>query len=77
MLLRRIRAEWAAVIIALLGLLLGGVVWGARLEERVNAHDRALATVEEQHREAVQQFRDDLAYIRRRLDEALDRGGLR
>lgn len=68
--LRRVKAEWAAVILALLGLLLGGVAWGARLEERVNAQERDRTRLEEQ-------VRDDLAYIRRRLDEALDRGGLR
>lgn len=74
--LRRVKGEWAAVIVALLGMLLGGVAWGARLEERVNAQDREITVIERQHREAVQQFREDLSYIRRRLDEALDRGGL-
>lgn len=68
--LRRVKAEWAAVIIALLGMLLGGVAWGARLEERVDSQERDRTRLEDQ-------VRDDLAYIRRRLDEALDRGGVR
>lgn len=65
--------EWVAIA----ALAIAGIVWAVRLEGRVNTQDREIAAVQRQHREAVGQFREDLTYIRRRLDEALDRGGLR
>lgn len=72
--LRRVSLyEWIAIAV----LALTGVVWAVRLEGRVNTQDRELSTLQQQHREAIQQFRDDLSYIRRRLDEALLRGGVR
>ncbi len=45
-------------------LVLAGVVWAVRLEGRV-------ATVEKTTEQAIQQFRDDLRYIRDRIDRAL------
>lgn len=47
--------------------LLGAVIWLIRLEGRVNTHDREHRT----HRERVEELREDLAYIRARIDNAL------
>lgn len=41
--------------------LIGSVVWLVRLEGRVNGHDKSLSDVE-----------DDVKYIRKRIDAALD-----
>ncbi len=54
-------------------LVVGIIVWAVRLEGRINAADRALGDVKAQHAQAVQQFREDLAYIRQRIDAALAR----
>lgn len=42
----------------------GGIVWLVRLEGRVNAHD-----------EALKQTREDISYVRKRIDEALNGHG--
>jgi hypothetical protein len=47
---------------------LGGIVWLLRLEGRINAHDL-------EHREHARRYaemREDLAYIRQRIDKALN-----
>jgi hypothetical protein len=62
-------------IVALVGALLA---WVVRLEGRVEAQERGeadrdqkIAEVKAEHREAVKQFREDLAYIRSRIDAAV------
>ena len=42
---------------------LGALVWLVRLEGRINAHDLAF-----------QRLRDDVSYIRDRIDRAIERG---
>lgn len=65
-------------------LTLAGVVWAVRLEGRVNTNDRAIAAVDtrvvevrQQQKDSVDQVRQDLTYIRSRIDQALDHKGLR
>lgn len=64
-------------------LALAGVVWAVRLEGRVNTTEAAIAAravvvdqrvdgVEQQQKESIDQVRQDLAYIRARLDQVLD-----
>jgi glutathione S-transferase len=48
-------------------LLLAAVVWAVRLEGRVNANERAAG-------DAITLFREDLKYIRDRIDRALEAG---
>ena len=50
----------------------GALIWLIRLEGRVNAQDLQLQNSFQQN----QQIRQDLQYIRQRLDQALD-GGVR
>jgi len=54
-------ADWLVVAGSVLGL----TAWGVRLEARVDAEAA-------QHREAIEQVRQDLTYIRTRLDQVLD-----
>lgn len=49
------------------------IVWAARLEGRVDAAEQKIVDVKQEHAVAVQQFREDLQYIRTRIDEALAR----
>lgn len=55
--------EWVPIGV----LVLSGVVWAVRLEARVDA-------LKQQHQAAIEQVREDLKYIRARLDQALDKG---
>lgn len=56
----------AGLWITLATLALSGVVWGIRLEGRVDGQEREFKVV-------VGQLRDDVNYIRQRLDQALAR----
>lgn len=58
-------------LVALGSLAVPGIVWLVRLEGRINAHDRELRLLEENHRSAFEQLRSDVAYIRDRIDRAL------
>jgi hypothetical protein len=51
----------AEALISGASLVIGAVVWLVRLEGRVNAHERQLADV-----------KDDVRYIRERIDRALE-----
>jgi hypothetical protein len=51
---------------------LAGVVWGVRLEGRVNGSEQALASQDKHHREVVERVDLELRYIRTRLDQVLD-----
>lgn len=44
------------------------VVWLVRLEGRVNGHDRE----HKEHTRRHEEMRDDISYIRRRIDSALN-----
>lgn len=50
-------------LVAVAGPAVGAIVWLLRLEGRVNAHDRELTDV-----------KDDIRYIRERIDRALEIG---
>ncbi len=52
----------------LIGLALTALVWAVRQEGRVNAHDRELNAHAKRHDE----LRDDISYIRERIDSALN-----
>ena len=72
------RARFAVGDYLLIGTLaVGGVVWAVRLEGRVNAQDVRVDGVEQQQKAAIDQVRTDLAYIRSRIDQALDSRGPR
>lgn len=60
-----------AEIIAIAALVLSGLVWAVRLEGRVDAQTEQIATLKEQQRAAILQVREDLTYIRQRLDLVL------
>jgi hypothetical protein len=73
-----VRARFAVGDYLLIGTLaVGGVVWAVRLEGRVNAQDVRVDGVEQQQKAAIDQVRTDLAYIRSRIDQALDSRGPR
>lgn len=67
---------WATLATAAIAAAVTALVFIIRLEGKVHAQELRVTAIEQQHREAVAQFRDDLAYIRTRLDQAID-GGLR
>lgn len=52
----------------------GAVVWLVRLEGRVNSHDRELADHKKHTSEDISQLREDVKYIRDRIDRALGTG---
>lgn len=64
----RVQSGWAAVALTVVLSLLGGVVWLVRLEGRVNAQARDIVAVQQ----ASEAVREDLKYIRERIDRALD-----
>ena len=47
---------------------IGYIVWLVRLEGRVNGHDRE----HKEHKDRHDEMREDLAYIRQRIDKALN-----
>lgn len=63
----------AAEVITIAVLVVGLIVWAVRLEARVDAADRAVSDVRAEHDKDLRQFREDLGYIRTRIDEALAR----
>jgi hypothetical protein len=62
-------AEW--ITVGVLGV--STVVWLVRLEGRVNSHDQAIATVNEKLDRNDRLLREDVAYIRSRIDQAVSR----
>lgn len=67
--LRRVSvSEW--VVIG--ALVLTGLTWLVRLEGRVDGTATAIATVKADQKDALAALRDDVRYIRERLDRALD-----
>ena len=54
----------AGVVFSLVGAVIGVVVWFVRLEGRVNSHDGQIVGM-----------KDDLRYVRDRIDRALDGRG--
>lgn len=62
-------AEWVSVSVMLALTGIGGVVWLIRLEGRVDRGADKHTALEKSHDE----LKDDVKYIRRRIDEALDR----
>ena len=59
--------------LAVLGFVAGLIIWAVRLEGRVDTQQTQLNTQRENHALAIEQLRDDIGYIRRRLDLVLDR----
>ena len=63
-------------ILSIGGLVVSLTAWAVRVEGRVDAlqrlHDHDVAVLKEQQESAITQTRDDLAYIRTRLDQVLD-----
>lgn len=57
-----------AVVMTIGGAVISGLVWLVRLEGRVNGHDRE----HKQHADRHEEMREDLAYIRERIDKALN-----
>ena len=53
----------ASLIMSVVGAIVGIVVWFVRLEGRVNSHDGQIVGI-----------KDDVRYIRDRIDRALDGG---
>lgn len=72
--MRRLSAPWAAVIVAITTMAIAGVVWAVRLEGRHAANERELAALRVQYTDTIQHIRHELAYVRMRLDQVLDRG---
>jgi hypothetical protein len=62
------------VIVTVATLAIGAIVWAVRLEGRQQTTEAELAALRQRHVETVQEFREDLRYIRQRLDQVLDRG---
>jgi hypothetical protein len=60
--------EW--LTLALVGA--GALIWFVRLEGRVNAQDLQIRTTATTSQQENKQIREDLQYIRQRLDLALD-----
>ena len=48
---------------------IGGVVWLVRQEGRINAHDER----HKQHEEKAKEIKEDLSYIRSKLDDVFER----
>lgn len=69
---RRVKPEWVAVVLTIVTMLVGGAMWAGHVQARDDSQDRAIAAVEQTVKEHNQQLRDDVAYIRRRLDEYID-----
>lgn len=63
-------SNWLTIV----ALAIAAVVWAVRLEGRQDAQDRELATLKQVHKDTLEQVRQDLQYIRTRLDAALDAG---
>jgi uncharacterized coiled-coil protein SlyX len=66
--------------ITIAALAVAGIVWAVRLEGQVRAQDvqrhalvRELAAIQAHHQLTIDQVRDDLRYIRSRVDEAIDK----
>jgi hypothetical protein len=58
--------EWLTIGTFVVGI----VVWAVRLEGRLNSQEQQLDDVRLQQSQNIQQFREDLAYIRSRIDQA-------
>lgn len=58
----------AAVLLTLCGMSVTGLVWAVRLEGRVNGHDQQI----EAHDQQFDDVKDDVKYIRDRIDRALE-----
>lgn len=62
------------LLAVLASMVVAGIVWLVRLEGRVNVHDRELELVSDTHDKEFQQLREDLKYIRDRIDAVLGVG---
>ena len=58
-------------ILTVLAFAVGIIVWAIRLEANVAGNARELELLKENQTQNVQQLRDDLGYIRARIDQAL------
>lgn len=56
------------VVVAIATPILGLVIWAVRQEGRINAHDLLHGAHDRKHEE----IREDLTYIRQRIDSALN-----
>lgn len=62
-------ASFAAAAVSFFGAI---VVWAVRQEGRLNGHDRELRMIREDAEQRDRDLRDDLQYIRQRIDAAID-----
>ena len=51
---------------------IGGLVWAVRIEGKVLAHDREIEQLGQHTDDKIDQLRADIAYIRQRIDKALE-----
>ena len=58
-------------VIALGGMFIAALVWAVRIEGKVLAHDREIDQLRQDTNRAVGQLMADIAYIRQRIDQAL------
>lgn len=56
------------MVLWLAGAIVAGIVWAVRQEGRLNGHDQELSDHAKRHDE----MREDLSYIRQRIDSALN-----
>jgi hypothetical protein len=73
-----------AGILTVIGMAVTGLVWGLRIEGKVDAHDKELDRIRLAHdkeiaqlrtdtQAAVKEMRDDVRYIKERIDALVDR----
>jgi hypothetical protein len=67
-------------ILSIGGLVVSLTAWAVRVEGRVDdlqrQHARDVATLKDEQQTTIRQTRDDLAYIRARLDRALEQAAI-
>jgi hypothetical protein len=67
-------------ILSIGGLVVSLTAWAVRVEGRVDAlqqqHVRDVATLKDEQATTIRQTRDDIAYIRARLDRALEHAAI-
>jgi len=60
-------------VVTIVALAVAALVWLVRLEGRVNGHERELQDVKKGHDSDITGIRNDLQYIRDRIDRVLEK----
>lgn len=60
------------LIVWLMGSAVAIIVWAVRVESKVAAHEREIAQLRSDTQMSITLVRDDVRYIRQRIDEVLD-----